>query len=57
MILAAFNAYRFSFPRLQRRQVSCPGVARCAGHPCVVHKVPQSPHHKLDKSRTAPLSG
>ena len=22
------------------------GVARCAGHPCVVHKVPQSPHRK-----------
>ena len=33
-------------PRPRLRRVSDLGVARCAGHPCAVHKLPPSLHHK-----------
>jgi hypothetical protein len=35
-----------SFLRPRLRKVCDPGVARCAGHPYVVHKLPRSLHHK-----------
>ncbi len=37
---------RASFPQPRLRKVSDLGVARFAGHPYAVHKLPRSLHHK-----------
>jgi len=48
---------RVPFPRPRPRRVSDLGVARCAGHPSAVHKLPRPPHRKWYKARIVSVLG
>ena len=55
--LSAVIVCRAAFPQPPLPKASDPGGARCVGHPCAVHTLPWSLHHRWGKARIISVSG